>query len=134
MNLDRPVTSGTAQVGQTLTAPTYSYQWNRFPGGAIPNAVAKTYVPTTVDIGKTLSVTVASFVAGEQATFPVYLYSQLRLPERLPSVIAVAVVILVVSVIVVVGSEVGRFVAERRLEAQTGVKMEELGSLRSGKG
>ena len=63
---------------------------------------------------------ISSFIAGDQATFPVYLYSQLRLPERLPSVIAVAVVILVVSVVVVVTSEVGRFVSERRLEAQTG--------------
>jgi spermidine/putrescine transport system permease protein len=77
---------------------------------------------------------IASFLAGDQATFPVYLYSQLRLPERLPSVIAVAVVILVVSVIVVVTSEVGRFVAERRLEAQTGMAVDEYGTLRGGKG
>jgi spermidine/putrescine transport system permease protein len=47
-------------------------------------------------------VVVASFVAGDQVTFPVYLYSQLRLPRRLPAVIAVAVVILVISAIVVV--------------------------------
>jgi spermidine/putrescine transport system permease protein len=77
---------------------------------------------------------IASFIAGEQATFPVYLYSQLRLPERLPSVIAVAVVILVISVIVVVASEIGRFVSERRLEAQTGMAADEFGSLRAGKG
>jgi spermidine/putrescine transport system permease protein len=77
---------------------------------------------------------ISSFIAGDQATFPVYLYSQLRLPERLPSVIAVAVVILVVSVIVVVASEVGRFVSERRLEAQTGMAADEYGSLRAGKG
>ena len=38
---------------------------------------------------------VASFVAGDQVTFPVYLYSQLRLPRQLLQVIAVAVVILV---------------------------------------
>jgi hypothetical protein len=49
-------------------------------------------------------------------------------------VIAVAVVILVVSVIVVVASEVGRFVSERRLEAQTGMAADEYGSLRAGKG
>jgi spermidine/putrescine transport system permease protein len=79
-------------------------------------------------------VVVASFVTGDNVTFPVYLYSQLRLPERLPSVIAVAVVILVVSVIVVVASEVGRFVSERRLEAQTGMAADEYGSLRAGKG
>jgi spermidine/putrescine transport system permease protein len=63
-------------------------------------------------------VVVASFVAGDQPTFPVYLYSQLRLPRQLPQVIAVAVVVLVVSVIVVVGSEVGRRIADRRLERQ----------------
>ncbi len=77
---------------------------------------------------------ISSFLVGDQVTFPVYLYSQLRLPERLPSVIAVAVVILVVSVVVVVISEVARFVSERRLEAQTGVAADEYGSLRGGKG
>lgn len=77
---------------------------------------------------------IASFIVGDQATFPVYLYSQLRLPERLPSVIAVAVVILVASVIVVVASEAGRFVSQRRLEAQTGMAADEYGSLRAGKG
>ncbi len=77
---------------------------------------------------------ISSFLVGDQVTFPVYLYSQLRLPERLPSVIAVAVVILVVSVVVVVISEVARFVSERRLEAQTGAAADEYGSLRGGKG
>jgi len=41
---------------------------------------------------------------------------------------------LVVSVVVVVTSEVGRFFAERRLEAQTGVAADDMGSLRAGKG
>ena len=51
-------------------------------------------------------VVVASFVAGGgQETFPVYLYSQLRLPRQLPQVIAVAVVILVVSAVVVIAAE-----------------------------
>jgi spermidine/putrescine transport system permease protein len=68
---------------------------------------------------------VASFVSGDQVTFPVYLYSQLRLPRRLPSVIAVAVVILVLSAIVVIASEVLRTVTDRRLEADTTVHDEE---------
>jgi spermidine/putrescine transport system permease protein len=66
-------------------------------------------------------VVVASFIAGDQPTFPIYLYSQLRFPRRLPQVIAVAVVVLVVSVIVVVGSEVGRRIADRRLERQIAI-------------
>src|SRR5207245_7019192 len=60
---------------------------------------------------------VASFVVGTRVTFPIYLYSALRFPNQLPQVIAVAVVVLVVSLVVVVGAELGRRVAERRLGA-----------------
>ena len=58
---------------------------------------------------------VASFVAGTQVTFPIFLYRALRFPSQLPEVIAVAVVVMTASLIVVVGAEVGRRVAERRL-------------------
>jgi spermidine/putrescine transport system permease protein len=58
---------------------------------------------------------VASFVKGTLQTFPIYLYAALRNPYQLPQVIAVAVVVITVSLIVVVGAEVGRRVAERRL-------------------
>ena len=61
---------------------------------------------------------VASFVVGPtRITFPVYLYSALRFPNNLPQVIAVAVVVMIVSLIVVVGAEIGRRIAERRLGA-----------------
>jgi spermidine/putrescine transport system permease protein len=60
---------------------------------------------------------VASFVVGPRVTFPIYLYSALRFPSQLPQVIAVAVVVLVLSLLVVVGAEVGRRIAERRLGA-----------------
>ncbi len=60
---------------------------------------------------------VASFVIGPRITFPIYLYSALRFPNQLPQVIAVAVVVMIVSLIVVVGAEIGRRVAERRLGA-----------------
>jgi spermidine/putrescine transport system permease protein len=49
-------------------------------------------------------------------TFPIYLYGALRFPSRLPQVIAVAVVVMILSLIVVVGAEIGRRIAERRLE------------------
>lgn len=63
-------------------------------------------------------VVVASFLAGDQVTFPVYLFSQLRFPTRLPQVIALAVVVMAASTVVVVGAEVGRRIAERRLAAE----------------
>jgi spermidine/putrescine transport system permease protein len=60
---------------------------------------------------------VASFVVGTRATFPIYLYSALRFPSQLPQVIAVAVVVLLVSLTIVVGAELGRRIAERRVGA-----------------
>jgi spermidine/putrescine transport system permease protein len=70
-------------------------------------------------------VVVASFIAGDQPTFPLYLFSQLRLPRRLPQVIAVAVVVMILSVVVVTLSEVWRRLADRRLEAETTSVVEE---------
>jgi spermidine/putrescine transport system permease protein len=71
-------------------------------------------------------VVVASFVAGDNVTFPIYLYSQLRLPRQLPQVIAVAVVILLISAIVVIVAEAGRRVSDRHLEAEIAVNEEEV--------
>jgi hypothetical protein len=71
VGVDKPVISGTAQVGQTLTGASYAYQWNRSPGGAIPGASGKTYVPTTADIGTRLSLTVATFVGGVLTSYEV---------------------------------------------------------------
>ena len=62
---------------------------------------------------------VASFVVGSRLTFPIYLYSALRFPNQLPQVIAVAVVVITISLVVVVGAELGRRVAERRLGAES---------------
>lgn len=73
-------------------------------------------------------IVVASFVAGKDETFPIYLYSQLRLPRQLPQVIAVAVVILVVSAVVVTAAEVIRRVSDRRLESATTVREDEVTS------
>jgi spermidine/putrescine transport system permease protein len=70
-------------------------------------------------------VVIASFVSGDEVTFPVYLYSQLRLPRQLPQVIAVAVVILLISAVVVIASEVLRRVTDRSLEADTAVHDEQ---------
>jgi spermidine/putrescine transport system permease protein len=60
---------------------------------------------------------VASFLVGTRQTFPVYLYSALRFPSRLPQVIAVAVVVLVATLVVIVAIELWRRRAEARLEA-----------------
>ena len=58
----------------------------------LPALISAALISFTISFDE---VVISSFVIGTQVTFPVYLYSQLRFPERLPSVIAVAVVILV---------------------------------------
>jgi spermidine/putrescine transport system permease protein len=60
-------------------------------------------------------IVVASFVAGDTTTFPLYLFSQLRFPTLLPQVIAVACIVMAASVLLLIGAEVGRRVVERRL-------------------
>jgi hypothetical protein len=64
--------SGTAAVGQSLTAATgtwlptptsFTYQW-KANGTAIANATDATYVPTASDIGKTLTVQVTGHRSG----------------------------------------------------------------------
>ena len=66
-NTVAPAITGTAQVGQTLTAtdgtwtgretPALKRQWNA-GGVPIAGATAATYVPLVADIGKTITVTV----------------------------------------------------------------------------
>lgn len=69
-------------------------------------------------------IVIASFIAGDEPTFPLYLFSQLRLPRRLPQVIAVAVVVMIVSVVAVVTAEVGRRLSDRRLEREIAIAEE----------
>lgn len=57
---------------------------------------------------------IASFLSGTEATWPVYLFAQLRVPSQLPQLVAVSSVILVGSMMLVLAAEVGRRVAERK--------------------
>jgi spermidine/putrescine transport system permease protein len=63
-------------------------------------------------------IVVASFVAGETTTFPLYLFSQLRFPTLLPQVIAVACIVMAASALLLIGAEIARRVVERRLGAE----------------
>lgn len=60
-------------------------------------------------------IVLASFIAGETVTFPLYVYSQLRLPRELPQMPAVAVVVLAISSVVVTFAEILRARADRAL-------------------
>jgi spermidine/putrescine transport system permease protein len=60
---------------------------------------------------------IASFLAGPQPTWPVYLFAQLRVPSQLPQLLAVSTIVLAVSVVLIVAAEVGRRASERRYAA-----------------
>ncbi|MGB6176255.1 MAG: hypothetical protein WBF43_07940, partial [Methylocella sp.] len=71
-NSSVPTISGTAQVGQTLTAtngtwthnPTsFTYKWNR-AGTLIGGATASTYVPVSADVGDMLTVSIVATNSG----------------------------------------------------------------------
>jgi spermidine/putrescine transport system permease protein len=60
-------------------------------------------------------IVIANFVNGTTTTFPLYLFSQLRFPTLLPQVMAVACVVMAASAVILVATEIGRRVLERRL-------------------
>jgi len=60
-------------------------------------------------------IVLASFLAGTTTTFPLYVFSQLRLPRQLPQIPAVAVIVLAVSTMLVVSAEVLRARSDRLL-------------------
>ena len=58
---------------------------------------------------------IASFVAGEITTYPLYLYGQVRIRVGLPQMIAISVIVLIASILLVFVAELARRRAERRL-------------------
>ena len=58
---------------------------------------------------------IASFVAGDVTTYPLYLYGQVRIRVGLPQMIAISVIVLLASLALVVMAELLRRRVERRL-------------------
>jgi spermidine/putrescine transport system permease protein len=61
---------------------------------------------------------IASFLSGNQATWPVFLFGQLRVPSQLPQLVAVSSLILVASLLLVLAAEITRRVSARRYGRQ----------------
>lgn len=59
---------------------------------------------------------ISSFLVGTQPTLPVYLYSQLRFPTRLPLVVALSAVLMVGSMVIILVSEWLRRLGQNRVE------------------
>ena len=63
---------------------------------------------------------IASFVAGADATYPIYLFSQLRVAFLFPQLLTVSSIVLVASLLLVLAAELGRRRAERKFGGQPG--------------
>jgi len=57
---------------------------------------------------------IASFLSGTQATWPVYLFAQLRVPSQLPQLVAVSSVIFFASLLLVLTAEIVRRITAKR--------------------
>jgi spermidine/putrescine transport system permease protein len=58
---------------------------------------------------------IASFIAGDVTTYPLFLYGQVRIRIGLPQMIAVSVIVLLLSMLLVAGTEIWRRRVESRL-------------------
>jgi spermidine/putrescine transport system permease protein len=68
----------------------------------VPGVVASLLLSFTTSFDEFL---LAFFLSGNDTTLPIFIYSQLRFPNRLPGVLALGTCILVVSFLVVTFSE-----------------------------
>ena len=72
---------------------------------AVPGILASLLMSFTISFDEFV---LAFFLSGTDPTLPVYLFSQLRFPQRLPSTLALGSTILFISTIVVILSEMLR--------------------------
>lgn len=69
---------------------------------ALPGVVSSLLMAFTISLDEYV---LAFFLSGLDATLPIYMYSQLRFPQRLPMTLALGSTILIVSTVIVVFSE-----------------------------
>jgi spermidine/putrescine transport system permease protein len=69
---------------------------------SLPSIIAAFLICFTISFDE---YAISSFLVGTQTTLPVYLYSQLRFPKRLPIVVALAAILMVSSILLLVLSE-----------------------------
>lgn len=96
---------GLEEAAQDLGETPWMTFWRVTFPLALPGIVASLLLTFTISFDEFL---LAFFLAGDQPTLPVYIWSQLRFPNKLPSVLALGSCILVASAVIVVTAELVR--------------------------
>lgn len=99
----RDLGAGSAETFRRITLPLL-----------VPSLVSSYLIAFTLSFDE---FAIASFLVQADATWPVYLFAQLRFPVLLPQLIAVSVIVMILSILLVGAAEIGRWRAERRLTA-----------------
>lgn len=94
--------NGLEEAAQDLGETPWMTFWRVTFPLALPGIVASLLLCFTISFDEFI---LAFFLSGQQQTLPVYIWTQLRFPSRLPSVLALGSCILVVSIILVVFAE-----------------------------
>ena len=91
MNLDQTLEEASIDLGQT--------RWNTFRlvilPLVMPGIVASLLIAFTISLDEFI---IAFFLAGTEPTLPVYIWGQLRFPQKLPSLMALGTILLIVSI------------------------------------
>ncbi|WP_324754616.1 ABC transporter permease [Roseovarius sp. Pro17] len=85
----------------------------------MPGVVSSLLITFTISLDEFI---IAFFLTGTDVTLPVYIWSQLRFPSKLPSVMALGTILLIVSVVLLIIAEVFRQRAARRQGMDAGAK------------
>jgi spermidine/putrescine transport system permease protein len=81
----------------------------------LPGVISSLLITFTISLDEFI---IAFFLTGTDVTLPVYIWSQLRFPSKLPSVMALGTILLVVSILLLIAAELLR----RRSAARQGIE------------
>ena len=97
-NLDRSLEEAAFDLGETKPA---TFRLVILPL-IMPGIIASMLLAFTISLDEFI---IAFFLSGTETTLPVYIWSQLRFPARLPSVMALGTILLVISLVLLVTAE-----------------------------
>lgn len=111
LNLDQSLEEASFDLGQTKLA-TF---WLVTMPLVLPGVVSSMLISFTISLDEFI---IAFFLAGTEPTLPVYIWGQLRFPQKLPSLMALGTILLILSLTLLATAEYFR----RRSARKTGIE------------